>query len=279
MKGAAPADARARPPVVVLAGVGLTAAVALRSVAAIQARFHVLSAPLGNEAGGGNADESVVTTPEDVVALLDRAGVERAHIVGFSFGAVIAQEIALRHPERVRSLVLGSSTAGGKLYVAPDRAIRQFLRRLGDLPAEEGLWAAVPYVYADATYLRHAPLIGEDIARRLSQPLTPRSYRAQHAIARAHDASSQLGAITAPTLVMHGEHDRLLPPDNGRLLADGIAGARFVAIPGGAHAFPTDVPNAGRELVSFLRAHSQPRGRPSPAERPPATRSARAGRA
>ena len=181
----------------------------------------------------------------------------RLHVIGLSFGAAVAQELAILHPQRVRSLVLCSSSAGGQLYVPPDQAIRHFISRLGGLPIEEGLWAAVPYLYAPATLRRHAPRIGQDIARRLSTPLDPRSYNRQRATARSHDAGSRLGAITAPTLVVHGEQDRVLPLDNGRLLADHIAGSRFVTVAHGGHAFLTDVTGTSRELISFLLAQSK----------------------
>ena len=232
----------------VLTGVGLTAAVALRCVAEIEEHFDVIALSDGGP-----------PAPAGAVALLDAAGAEQAHVVGLSFGGVIAQEIAIQHPQRVRSLVLASSTAGGERYVPPDRAIRDFLGRLAELPGEEGLWASVPYLYAGTTCRRHAPFIGEDIAHRLAGRLDPRSYDHQHAAARAHDAGARLAGIAAPTLVFHGEEDRILPLDNGRRLADGIAGARFVPVAGGAHAFPTDVPGSARELVSFLLAHSQRR--------------------
>ena len=279
MSGVAPVDARARPPVLLLAGIGLMAAVALRAASHLDAHFRVLAAPIGAAADDRTADEPAVATTEAALALLDRAGVEQAHVIGLSFGGSIAQEIAIRHPERVRSLVLGSSTAGGALYVAPKRPIRAFIRRLVDLPAEEGLWATVPYLYAETTRSRHAPLIGEDIARRMSQPLDPRAYRAQYATARAHDTNARLAAITAPTLVVHGEHDRILPLENGRFLAGAITGARFIALQTGAHAFPTDVPDATEELVRFLLAHSHPQARPAMTQRSGASRNARAGRA
>ena len=253
--------------------IGLTAAVALRAVAALEERFRVLPTFSARSRMTGPR-RPTVTTADDAVALLDDAGVEQAHVVGLSFGSAIAQEIAIRHPERVRSLVLGSSTAGGKLYVAPERPIRQFLWRLPDLPAEEGLWATVPYLYADTTRRRHAPLIGEDIARRLSRPLDPRSYRAQHAIARAHDTSTRLAAITAPTLVIHGENDRILPLDNGRLLAGAISGAQFIAVPSRRPRVPH---RCARDRPRNWSASCSPTR--SRRARRPAARNARAGRA
>jgi len=236
-----------RSPVLVLSGVGLTAAVTHRAIRALQSSFSVIQ-PRG------------VPTPEDALASLDAAGVEQAHVVGVSFGASVAQEIAIRHPARVNALVLGSSTAGGELYAPPEPAVREFVRRLGELPAEEGLWASVPYLYAASTWRRHAPLIGEDIAERLREPLDPQAYRRQLGTARAHDTAARLSGITSPTLVIHGKEDRLLPVENGRRLAKAVAGARFMPLPGGAHAFATDVPSANRELVSFLLEHSPRRG-------------------
>ena len=241
-----------RPPVLVLAGVGLSAAVALRWIAELKAQLHVLG-PVGAVA---RPAERGVPRTEDAIAWLDAAGIDQAHVVGLSFGAAIAQEIAIEYPERLRTLVLGSSTAGGERYVPPEPRVRDFVRRLSELPAEEGLWASVPYLYAARTWRRGAPLIGEDIVQRLRMPLDPGSYDRQLGFARSHDTDARLARINAPTLVVHGEQDRILPLENGRRLADGIAGARFIPLPGAAHAFPTDVPGASRELVSFLVAHS-----------------------
>jgi pimeloyl-ACP methyl ester carboxylesterase len=280
MRRSGVSDARApghtRPPVLVLTGIGLTAGVAQRLIGELEAHFEVLTAPgtsgaataARGTAGAATADRgaSAPLTLEAALAALDATGADQAHVIGLSFGGAVAQQLAIEHPHRIRSLVLASSTAGGELYVPPEHGVRDFLGRLDELPAEEGLWASVPYLYAAATWRRRARVIGEDIAARLKQPLNPRAYRRQQAIARAHDAAPRLSGITAPTLVVHGQQDRVLPVDNGRGLAAGIAGARFMRLKGGAHAFPTDVPDATAELVSFLIEHSRrrPGSAPSP---------------
>jgi pimeloyl-ACP methyl ester carboxylesterase len=248
--------------------------VAQRLVGELEAHFEVLAAPgpavaaKRGTAAAATPDRGATAPPtlEAALAALDATGADQAHVIGLSFGGAVAQQLAIEHPHRIRALVLGSSTAGGELYVAPENGVRDFLCRLDELPAEEGLWASVPYLYAAATWRRHARLIGEDIAARLKQPPDPREYRRQQAIARAHDVARQLSGITAPALVLHGQQDRILPVDNGRGLAAGIAGARFIALKGGAHAFPTDVPDATAELISFLIEHSRrrPGSAPSP---------------
>jgi pimeloyl-ACP methyl ester carboxylesterase len=247
-------------PVLVLTGTGLSAAFAQRAVAEAANSFRILQ-PAIVFPSHDDRDLSDVIVAE-ALAMLDGAGADAAHVVGVSYGGVPAQTLALRHRERVRSLVLAGTTAGGDRYRSPATAVRDFLRRLSRLPPEEGLWASVPYLYAAATCRRRAPLIGEDIARRLEDMVDPRVFGRQHASARAHDTSGHLGDISAPTLVLHGEQDRLVPPENGRLLAAGIRHARFAALPPAAHAMPTDSGAAGRELVSFLKTHSRPRRRP-----------------
>jgi pimeloyl-ACP methyl ester carboxylesterase len=262
-------------PVVVLSGVGLTAGVAARLLDALSAAHRVISigAADGDGHGSPRDDAGMDARVARAIAALDAGGAEDAHVVGLSFGGMVAQEIAIRHPARVRSLVLGATSAGGELCVPPAPPVSEFLRRLHELPAEEGLWGSVPYLYAPRTRQRHAGRIGEDLARRASEPLHPGAFRAQQAAARAHDAAARLERITAPTLVIHGEEDRVLPPENGRRLAASIAGARLLTLRHAAHAFPTDQPEIARELVSFVRAQSRPR--PEPAGR----RNARAARA
>jgi 3-oxoadipate enol-lactonase len=268
-----PAAASAtRPQVLFLTGAGLMAAVAMRSIAELRTSFDVITGPTGDVPGPGTDVVCAEATVQAAVSWLDSRAVDRAHVIGLSFGGIVAQEFALRYPQRVRSLALCATSAGGALSVAPETAIAAFARQLDDLPVEESLWAAVPYLYTTTTRREHAPRIGEDIALRMRGPWDAGTIRRQQSIALAHDTSARLGQIAAPTLVIHGEQDRLVPLEDGRRLAAAITGAEFLTLPDGGHAFATDVPVSARELVRFVRAHS-------PTPRRSAARGARAAHA
>jgi 3-oxoadipate enol-lactonase len=86
-----------------------------------------------------NPRHAVARLAEQAVARLDAAGAARAHVYGLSLGGVIAQEIALDHPDRIESLVLAATTAGGKLRVTPEESTRDFIERRSDMPVLETL--------------------------------------------------------------------------------------------------------------------------------------------
>jgi pimeloyl-ACP methyl ester carboxylesterase len=189
---------------------------------------------------------------DDGVAVLDAAGVDRAHVYGISLGGMIAQEIALRHPQRVRSLVLGATTPGGKDAAAADDATLAFFRRRAEMPAEEAVWASVPYNYSARTRREHPQRIGQDIAERLRYPVERAPYEAQLEAALGHDAHSRLGDIEAPTLVVHGREDRMVPRENARILAQAIPGAQLTLLDDAAHLYFTDVPEVDEQVLGFL---------------------------
>jgi pimeloyl-ACP methyl ester carboxylesterase len=199
---------------------------------------------------------AVAQMADDAVAVLDSADIGRAHVYGISLGGMIAQEIALRHPERVDALVLGATTPGGSEAVAADDETLAFFRRRGEMSAEEAVWASVPYNYGPRTRTERSQLIGEDIAQRLRFPIEPEPYAAQLAAALGHDAHARLGEIAAPALVVHGEADRMVAPENARLLADAIPGAELRTFPGAGHLYPTDEPAADQAVAQFLSERS-----------------------
>jgi pimeloyl-ACP methyl ester carboxylesterase len=219
-------------------------------------------------AGGAGAVSDVA---DEAAALLAAGGHDAAHVYGLSFGGMVAQALAIRHPDRVRSLVLGATSAGGARRTPPDPRAAEFLRRRADMPVDEGLWAAVPYSYAFATRRRHAVRIGEDIAERRRHPIDPDHHRVQRAAALEWSAED-LHAIAVPTLVLHGAEDRVVPPDNGRALAAAIPGARELVVEDAAHLYPTDAPFADRAVVRFLLEQAPNGQRPRRAGRGRAAR-------
>lgn len=246
-------SAGAGDPVLLIAGMGLSAASWWRTVDALAADFRVItfdnrgigrSSPLP----GSYSTESMA---HDAVAVLDSAGVEAAHVYGFSLGGMAAQRLAVDAPDRVRSLVLGGTQCGSIVQRADADTIAFFRRRLL-LPAEEAAWASVPYGYSPASRYRHAERIAEDIEHRLRFPVPVRTVRAQMAAAISHDCAHRLGLIKSPTLVVHGALDRMIPLPNGELLAKRLGGAKLHVLPEAAHFYTTDSPEVDGLISSFL---------------------------
>jgi pimeloyl-ACP methyl ester carboxylesterase len=245
-------------PVICVMGLGMNATGWWRTVPVLAAAgLRVLTF---DNRGVGRSDRpagpyTTALMADDAVAVLDAAGVERAHVYGISLGGMIAQEIALRHPDRVAGLVLGATTPGGDRAVAADGPTLAFFHRRGQMPAEEAVWASVPYNYAARTRAEHGDRISQDIRQRLRFPIEPEPYAAQLAASLGHDAYDRLPLMPAPTLVVHGEEDVMVPPANGRLLAGLIPDARLIELRYAAHLYPTDEPDADREVAAFLKAN------------------------
>jgi 3-oxoadipate enol-lactonase len=188
----------------------------------------------------------ISTMAADAAAVMDAAGVARAHVFGISMGGMIAQEFALQYPERVRSLILGCTSHGGPEAVLADAEVVTTLMARGTMSAEDGIRAMVPFIY-DASTPRER--IEEDLAIRRRTFPTAAGYFAQVQGIFAFEARRRLPKIKVPTLVVHGESDRLVPPENGRRIAKLIEGARLVMLPRASHIFPTDQPDAAHQAV------------------------------
>jgi len=196
----------------------------------------------------------IAVMASDAAAVLDAVGVENAHVFGFSMGGMIAQEFALQYPQRVRSLVLGCTAPGGPHAVRADDAATKMLFARGTMTKEEAAQAAVPFIYDPST---PRTLIDEDIEKRRPWFPSAEAYTAQLQGILAWESYSRLSRITAPTLVIHGEHDRLVPPGNGNLIAENIRGAELVMLKDASHIFTTDQAEAAQSAIfKFLAAHS-----------------------
>lgn len=202
----------------------------------------------------GKADYTLEHMADDAAAVLDHLGIDRAHVAGASMGGMIAQELALRYPDRVRALLLGCSGPGGFRSKLPHFKRLQVSKIATPVSREHREWAVVPMLYADATPKER---IAEDIEVRLKYPPTPAGFLSQFAAIAMWSSYSRLPQISVPTLVMHGDEDRMVPVENGKLLAARIPGAKFHLIPGAGHIITTDQPEVvDDEVLRFLDEQS-----------------------
>ena len=243
-------------PVLLIMGLGMASTGWWRTVPVLAERFRVITF---DNRGSGRSDAprgpyTLAQLADDAAAVLDAAQEESAHVYGLSLGGMIAQKLALARPSRVRRLVLGATTPGGRKHEPPDQNTLGFIERRAGMPAEEGAWASVPYNYGPTTRAQHADRIGEDILQRLRFPPSKEGYKAQLSAAWGFDAVDRLAGLCAPTLVLHGGEDRMIPVSNGRRLAEAIPGACLRIFEDAGHLYPTDAPEADQEAVQFLLA-------------------------
>jgi 3-oxoadipate enol-lactonase len=242
------------PPLLLIMGLGLSGGAWWRSVPTLAKRFRVIT--YDNRGTGRSTALTYPYTTEamadDALAVLDSAGVERAHVYGMSLGGMVAQQLVLRHPKRVRTLVLGATQAGGRRAVAAEPEVMSFFQRRSELPADESAWASVPYNYSRKARDRHAGRIAEDIARRLAHPFDEHAYRAQMCAATLHNCYGRLARFEQPTLVVHGTADRVIPFQNAEMMASRIPAARLHPLPDCGHLYPTEFPRVDDAIGDFL---------------------------
>ena len=246
-------------PVLLIMGLSYTKEMWHRTRPALAERYRTIAF---DNRGVGKSDvpEGAYTIrqmADDAAAVLDAAAVERAHIFGASMGGMIAQEFALTYPKRVRSLVLACTACGGRNAVPAEQRVLQTLMARATMTPEEGVEAMVPFIY-DASTPRAR--IDEDLAIRRGNYATAAGYMGQIQAIVAWTSLDRLKDIQAPTLIIHGETDALVPPENARILATHIQGSRLVMLPNASHILTTDQPEAShREVLAFLSEISRPR--------------------
>jgi 3-oxoadipate enol-lactonase len=248
------------PPVLLIMGLGLSGGAWWRTVPVLARELRVITF---DARGIGRSrsvrhNYTVEAMADDAVAVLDGLGLEDAHVYGISLGGMIAQNVALRHPRRVRSLVLGATHAGGPRAARPEREVLEFFRRRSTMEMEEAAWASVPYNYGPRCREQQVDRIAADIEQRIGYAFNRTAYRAQLMAAAMHNTYGRLGRIAAPTLVVHGAQDRIIPAENGRVLAAGIPDARLHMLEGCGHLYPTEEPAVDEEIAAFLAAAPAP---------------------
>jgi 3-oxoadipate enol-lactonase len=196
---------------------------------------------------------TITQLAEDAAGLLGALDVDAAHVLGISMGGMVAQELALTHPERVRTLTLGCTYCGGK---GSSLAAPEVAQRL----AAAAMSGDRERVLRAAWKLNVSPTMAEDpdaraaflaIGRRRAVALPVIMAQAQ--ACAAHNTQARLASLTAPTLVVHGTEDQIIPVQNGRLIASRVPDSRLEIFEGVGHLFFWERPDRSAELV---RSHA-----------------------
>ena len=192
---------------------------------------------------------SIVQMAADAAGLLDALGLDSVHVFGISMGGMIAQELALARPERIRTLTLGCTYCGGPDAVrGNEEGYRRVAeaRRSGDRDAAmRAAWEmnVSPAFAADDE--QYDAFVARSMRRAVAVPVIAEQARA----IAGHDTSTRLAQIELPTLVIHGTLDELLPLENGRQIAGLIPGARLEVLDGVGHMFFVECPQRTAELL------------------------------
>jgi 3-oxoadipate enol-lactonase len=194
---------------------------------------------------------SIADLADDAAALLEVLGWSDANVMGISMGGMVAQELALRHPERVRALVLGCTYAGGAgstlAAPGPMRMFEAMTTGNIDIAIRTAYEANLSAAYCDDES-HFAPFKTASLAVHVPVPTVMRQAQA----AFVHDASDRLGRITAPTLVLHGTADDMIEASNGGHVAELIPGARLRTLDGLGHLFWWEQSDT---VAAFVRTH------------------------
>ena len=226
------------PPLVLIMGYRLSSAAwPTRFIEALADEFTVVTF---DNRGTGQSDKPVdgyalANMARDLAGLLDEIGIERTYVLGYSMGGAIAQEFTRQFPLRVAGLVLCATMCGGPRATFAEASVVRVMRDLDGFSPEQIARRIWEVTYAP-DYLRQNREQAEDQMRReIALPTPLHAADLQFQALTEFDGAKALSDIRCPTLVLTGDLDRLVRPQNSEMLAQHIPGAKLVVIPGGGH--------------------------------------------
>ena len=194
----------------------------------------------------------------DAKGVLDAVGVDKANVFGVSMGGMIAQEFALNYPDSVINLILGCTSCGRQHGIPPTSESIAFLMNpeRAKLSLEQRARQTAPWLWTQEYIDKHPEAVDRYVAITAKYPTPLHGLNGQMQAVAGADTYERLPQIKAPTLVIAGDADRLIPFENSRIIASRIPGAELVIIPNAGHAF-TEAPEATTAMLDFLKRHSK----------------------
>ena len=230
-----------------------------RQVPALTEHFQVI---IFDNRGAGRSDKpvmeySIPLFADDTAGLMEALELPCAHILGYSMGGYIAQELALNYPSKVKNLILASTGCGGDkaVLMSPDR-LEKFQANAG-LKPEEILRKDMDIYFSDEFVAQNPEKIEEfiEISLRHYQPAD--AFFRQFDACLRHDTADRLNRLVVPTLIMTGDDDPLVPPENSNIMKELIPRAELFVLPGGRHCVVIEKADQFNEkVIDFLKANS-----------------------
>jgi len=210
--------------------------------------------------GGGLSDKpdipcSMEVMARDTAGLLDALGIRKAHIYGISMGGMIAQHLALCYPGMAASLVLASTSCGGRHSVQPDQAVIAALLGTQGTP-EERTRTLVRFNFSQEFARSNPDVIERYIGLNIKHYPPPHAFNRRAEAIIMHDTYDRLPEISVPTLVIAGNGDEICPVENARILASRIRGAELLSLAGVGHFVSAEAPETVNKAIrDFLKRH------------------------
>ncbi len=253
-------------PLLLINGLGAYSAHWTSLIPALSQEYRVITF---DNRGTGQSDKpdipyTMQMMADDAKGLLDAIGVNKAHVFGISMGGMIAQEFALNHPDKLISLVLGCTNCGGtKRILSSQEALAFLFGESAELSVEERARQTAPWLWTKEFIDNNPEAVELYVAITTKHPTPIHGYVCQGKAIMTHDTYERLPQITAPTLVITGDIDRLIPVDNSRLLASRIPNAELVILENAGHGFTVDArTEATRVILDFLRRNTMGEEKP-----------------
>jgi pimeloyl-ACP methyl ester carboxylesterase len=226
-----------------------------RWIQTLSERFKVVAF---DNRGAGRTDisekeYSVRLFADDTAALMDALGIPEAHVLGISMGGMIAQEFALNHPGKVEKLVLCSTYCGGERSVYPSDEVTQMLMSDKEsLSVEEVARMTIPFIITEK-FLKSNPGVEKFVLQQITRtPISPEAFARQLNAIMNFDSGDRLPYIKAPTLILHGKKDILVPPQNAPILNKAIPGSWLVYFENSAHVLLEQTEEVLAAILDFL---------------------------
>jgi pimeloyl-ACP methyl ester carboxylesterase len=250
----------AGPPLVLVMGYRLSSAAWPPAfVEALARKFTVVT--LDNR-GTGLSDKpvhgyAIANLARDIQGLLDELAISRVHMLGYSMGGAIAQDFVRQFPERVQTLMLCATMCGGIRATYAKPSVTRVMREIDGLSPEQIARRIREVTYAPIYLQQHRALAEDQTRREIALPTPLHSADLQFQAFAEFDGSQALEEITCPTLVLTGDLDELIPPQNSAIMASRIPDSRLAVIPGGGHRVLWEATDACVELINgFLHVAS-----------------------